>query len=389
MLTEKEAGSGSEFAALMEARQNALEIAHTTLTPSGQILDWVPRESQDLNNRIATPPPPISGHSRLEDKGRPVKPATFELDDPSVERGPAGTVPIVRPDVSRASEMVAVKDYLSKGGGSVVNKRRRNKRATDPSPFGYFHAISSQNAKVYGCDGYFSVWDPRINTPSNSGDDHSIMQTWLQNYDKQTQSIEGGWTVDKGLNGDTTAHVFTYYTTNGYGADGDDLGGYNRIYSGWKQYDQSVFPGIRINGFSTVGGQQLEISMKFQLWQSNWWVACQGIWMGYYAANLFNGGLGNYAEWVGFGGEVYSGLSNPGSTQDQMGSGMQAQDGWTRAAFQRNLRNQTDPNGAMTNNDGTPETDTANGGANPYTIQMHMNSGSSWGSYFWVGGPST
>ena len=61
------------------------------------------------------------------------------------------------------------------------------------------------------------MWDPTVNNPAAPGDDHSIMQTWLQNYDKpQLQSIEGGWTVDKNLNGDTVAHVFSYYTTNGY-----------------------------------------------------------------------------------------------------------------------------------------------------------------------------
>ncbi|SAL82301.1 hypothetical protein AWB68_06467 [Caballeronia choica] len=39
-------------------------------------------------------------------------------------------------------------------------------------------------------------------------------------------------------------------------------------------------------------------------------------------------------------------------------------------------------------NNGTAETDTANGGADLYTIQMHMNSGTNWGSYFYVGGPT-
>ena len=139
---------------------------------------------------------------------------------------------------------------------------------------------------------------------------------------------------------------------------------------------------------STAGGAQLEVSIKFQLWQGNWWFAVQGIWMGYYPATLFGGGIGNNAEWVAFGGEVYSSLSNPALTKDQMGSGRRAEDGWTHAAFQRNLRNQIDLNGTMANNNGTASSDTANGGLNPYDIQMHMNSGSNWGSYFYVGGPA-
>ena len=339
---------------------------------------------------MASPPPVESIPARAEDKLKPIKAATFELDDPAVERGPAGTVPVVRPDLARAwTRTIALKDYAQKRGGLLVNKTRRNKSASDPSPFGYFHAINSQNTKLYGCDGFLNVWDPKIDTPLGPGDDHSIMQTWLQNYDKpQTQSIEAGWTVDKTLNGDTIAHVFTYYTTNGYSTDGNHLGGYNRLYDGWKQYSSSIFPGARINGISTPGGQQLDISIKFQLYQGNWWFAVQGVWIGYYPASLFNGGLGNHAEWIGFGGEVYSSLANPSLTKDQMGSGRQAPDGWTHAAFQRNLRNQSETNGTMVNSNGTASTDTANGGANPYDIQMHMDSGSTWGSYVYVGGPT-
>lgn len=379
----------AELSQWLETRQSLLKIVKTTRTPSGQILDWIPAESQVSNGKIAAPPPIDSIPARAEDKLKPVKAVTFELDDLSIERGPTGTVPVVRPDLSRLTRTIALKDYAQKRGGLLVNKTRRNKNPSDPNPFGYFHAINSENTKLYGCDGFLNVWDPTVDNPGGPGDDHSIMQTWLQNYDKpQTQSIEAGWTVDKDLNGDTTAHIFTYYTTNGYSADGNDLGGYNRLYDGWKQYSATIFPGIRINGVSAPGGQQLDVSIKFQLYQGNWWFAVQGVWIGYYPASLFNGGLGNHAEWIGFGGEVYSSLANPSLTKDQMGSGRQAQDGWTHAAFQKNLRNQSDANGTMVNSNGTASTDTANGGANPYDIQMHMNSGTTWASYFYVGGPT-
>jgi neprosin-like protein len=377
-----------EISQWLEARQSALKIVKTTTTPGGQTLDWIPYDSQDPAGIAAYPPPLPSLPVRAEEKLKQVTAAGFELDDLSVERGPAGTVPIVRPDFSHLTKTIALKGYATKRGGLLVNKNRPNRNPGDPNPFGYFHAMSSQNAKVYGCDGFLSVWDPTIDNPQGAGDDHSIMQTWLQNYDKGLQSVEAGWTVDKSLNGDAAAHLFLYYTTNAYAKDGNNLGGYNRRYSGWVQYSPTVFPGARIIGVSTQGGQQFDISIKFQLFQNRWWFGAQGVWMGYYPATLFNGGLGNYAEWVGFGGEVESTLANPALTKDQMGSGRHAQDGWTFAAFQRNLRNQVDPNGSMVNNDGAAETDTANGGVNPYTIQMNMNSATSWGSYFYVGGPS-
>jgi Neprosin len=386
-----------ELAAWLEARQNALKIVKTTKTPSGQTVDWIPIESQVTRGKIASPPPAHVLPARVEDKHRPVKPVSFDLDDLKVERGPAGTVPVVRPNISQLTRTVELKDYLTKKGGLLVNRqRRRLVEPTDPDPAGYFHDIDNQDGTFYGWDGFLNVWDPKINTPAGNGGDHSILQAWLQNYDKpERQSLEGGWTVDQSLNGDTQPHIFTYYTTNGYKKDGDNLGGYNRLHKGWIQYSPSVFPGIRINGLSTFGGGQTDVSMKFQLYREpnsndvNWWVAVQGIWMGYYPATLYNGGLGKKVEWIGSGGEVYSSLKNPESTKDQMGSGWQAQAGWTKAAFLRNLRNQSDMNGAMVNNNGFPSEDAAtSGGADPYTIQMDMESGTTWGSYFYVGGPT-
>lgn len=40
-----------------ENRHKRLEIVATTRTPSGQLLDWVPIESQLKSGKIATPPP--------------------------------------------------------------------------------------------------------------------------------------------------------------------------------------------------------------------------------------------------------------------------------------------------------------------------------------------
>jgi len=381
--------------AFLDARQKALNIVKTTTTPSGQTLDWVPLDSQIPSGKIASPPAASPEETLALDAARPVKAVTFELDDPAVERGPAGTVPILRPTAAHIAALLSSKT-ATKVGGIRLNRLRPNVKPTDPNPFGYYHSSCGEDVNCYGCDLYINMWDPSINNPAGPGDDHSILQIWLQNYDKpELQSIEGGWTVDRNLDGDTQPHVFTYYTTNGYTQDGNDLGGYNRTVNGWVQYSNSVFPGIRINGTSTYGGTQYEISMKFQLYkeptngQLNWWVSVQGIWMGYYPASLFNGGIGNKAEWLGMGGEVYSSLANPAGTHDQMGSGHHANDGWTRAAFLRNMRYQNNLNGAMSNYDGAPEDDTATGtGTSPYTIDAHMNSGSSWASYCYLGGPS-
>jgi hypothetical protein len=333
-----------------------------------------------------------------------VRSATFELDDPAAERGPDGTVPILRPDLSRLARFGSLSDFTSrtKKGGRRIGWRLRGERPVDPNPAGYFHSQISETGSFYGWEGHFSVWDPAINDPG-PGNDHSILQAWVLN-DAQSprQSLEGGWTVDQSLNGDTQPHIFTYFTTNNYTTDGDDIGGYNTEYKGFSQYSSPsttgavVFPGIRINGVCTPGGAQVDVSMKFQLYREpvtgvlNWWVAVQGIWMGYYPASLYGrGGMSAGANLLASGGEVFSGLANPEATHDQMGSGVQASAGWTRAAFLRLLRNQTDMNGTMANSNGVGSNDAAvAGGADPYTNQPSMNSGSSWDSYFFAGGPT-
>ena len=389
-----------ELVQWLTERQNSLRIVKTTSTPSGMVLDWVPIESQVSGGKIATPPP--APQARVDAPLRQVKPLTFELDDPSVERGPSGTVPIVRPDLSRLNRTVALTDYLTKRGGLRVNRNRRSEAPADPDPAGYFHNNSGQSGTFYGWDGCFNVWDPTINVPGGgSGEDHSILQVWLQNSsDNILQSLEGGWTVDRILNGDTLPHVFTYYTTNAYSKDGDNIGGYNALHKGWVQYSgpsttgRTVHPGIGITSISTFDGPQYDLQMKFQLYREpgtgelNWWVSAEGVWMGYYPASLFDREeLGSVVEWIAAGGEVYSDLKNPETTADQMGSGSQALAGAGKAAYLRNLRNQTSMDGTMVDHDGVALSDVATpGGADPYTIQMNMESGGSWGSYLYAGG---
>jgi hypothetical protein len=368
-------------------RQSSLKITRTTVTPAGQTLDWVPIESQ-ISADIAGPPPAATPDVRMDPTRRTVSP---EFD--TGEDGPADHVPILRPDFQRIKN---VRD-LTKRGGLRVNKNRANRKPTDPTPAGYFHALSSQSTTAYGSDAWLNLWDPAVDIPSSPGDDHSISQLWLQNYQKtQVQSIEGGLTVDHTLNGDSANHLFTYYTTNGYTKDGDNLGGYNRLVKGWVQYDSSIFPGIRINGASQQGvSPQLEIGIKFQLWQNNWWFGFNNnesgpwIWLGYYPGSLFNGGIANQAQWVAWGGEVYTALANPCTTTDQMGSGKKAADGWTRACYQRLIHNQTDLNGTLANYDGVASADVAanNCPTDEYTVETFMNSGSSWDSYQFFGGP--
>ena len=388
-----------QVARWFERRQQELQPAATTSTPTGLTVDWVKPESQ-VSGQIATPPPSEKSHAPVDPK-YPTRAASLDLPEP----GPEGLVPVLRPDLSKLTATLnqmngngSMDQLLLKRGGLGVNRHKPNGQPVDPNPAGYFHATSAETVTCYDCEAWYNVWDPRVDIPSSPGDDHSITQTWIQNYQKpKAQSVEAGLTVDKTLNGDTFNHLFSYFTTNGYTADGDNIGGYNRLHKGWVQVHASIFPGIRINGSSAQGAtSQLEVGIKFQLYNGNWWLGFNNnesgpwIWLGYYPASLFAGGLGNVGQWVSFGGEVYSALANPCSTKDDMGSGRLAAAGFSHACFQRNLKYQSTTAGAMTNFNGAKEVDGAasNCPANEYSINTFMNSGGSWASYQYFGGQS-
>jgi hypothetical protein len=382
-----------DVAAWLEHRQRALGVTKSTTTSSGRTVDWVPIESQ-VEGSIAEPPAALEARAS-RDFRRPTAMAEFE----ALEPGPSDHVPVLRPNLAGVTDLQHLRRRHAKRGGLRVNVNRPGRAPEDPDPFGYFHASSSQWMSNWGADAWLNVWDPAIDIPSSPGEDHSISQTWVQSYSAaQLQSVEGGLTVDIGLNGDAANHIFTYYTNNGYTGDGDNQGSYNRIYAGWVQYHPWIFPGIRVNGSSALGGVQLEIAVKYQLWQGNWWFGVNNdesgpwIWIGYYPGTLFPGGLNDHADWVAFGGEVYSALADPCTTTDQMGSGRQGADGWAEACYQRLIHVQESAtNGDMIDFNGSPEVDQAAStcATDPYTIVTSMQSGSGWGSYQFFGGPST
>ena len=78
-------------------RVRKLEPTRTTTTASGQVLDWIARKGQ----APATAPP----DARLPKASDPKSViAKFELDDDAAERGPDGSVPILRPRSSGKPE---------------------------------------------------------------------------------------------------------------------------------------------------------------------------------------------------------------------------------------------------------------------------------------------
>jgi hypothetical protein len=82
-----------EIIRYFDERTKRLTIRSTTQTPSGQIIDWIPVESQLANGAVAKPPSASQSSNPLPSPES--KEASFELTDPAIPRGPAGAVPVL------------------------------------------------------------------------------------------------------------------------------------------------------------------------------------------------------------------------------------------------------------------------------------------------------
>jgi hypothetical protein len=388
-----------EIVQYFDARRRRLKVVKTTRTPRGQVLDWVPVESQVADGNIATAPPrsveadvtgPLPAGASAE-AGR----VSFELEDPAVERGPAGTVPVVRKPLAQIHTQLSLADYLSKRRGLTAQADAPK----DPPPQlfepGYFHATTQASVSCFGAETVLNVWDPFV---ENEGD-HSLMQLGIANGTKPKsatyQSLEAGWEVSHNHYGDWDPHLFVLYVTVGYNNLGDNVGGYNQDVDGWVQTDDTIFPASLLAPVSVQGGDQRAMFIKYQLRaDGNWWVEVNDRWIGYYPASLFGpgapdnpGSLSSQGLSVGFWGEVYttnpSDGTNPPSTRTQMGSGSFGESGWTQACYQRNLRVQSKADGTMVPHAGSKQEDLHSF----YDIVPRDATQTRWQSYFYAGGP--
>jgi hypothetical protein len=118
--------------------------------------------------------------------------------------------------------------------------------------------------------------------------------------------------------------------------------------------------------------------MGFFLTGGGWWFNVGNEWVGYYPVSVFgNGRLATGAASAGFGGEVGgAGLAFPA-----MGSGKKPAAGYGQAAYQHDviISRASGAESAVL----IPEPTSAN----CYGIDVTNNSGTSWGTYLFFGGP--
>jgi hypothetical protein len=170
--------------------------------------------------------------------------------------------------------------------------------SVSPSALTYMYGTSYQYAATDGMYAYATVAQPSL----ASGDFHTLAELAAQSSDGQ-QIVEVGWTVDRGLNGDSRPHLFVYHWVDRTPSC------YNGC--GYVQYSSTVRPGDAL----PVGTQQF---FAIQHYQGNWWVAYGNQWIGYFPDSLWGGrytkvGL---SQWFG---EV---SANSGAPCTDMGNGL-------------------------------------------------------------------
>jgi hypothetical protein len=332
------------------------------------------------------PPPPPEGFSKH------LPSCIAELEYEGTERGPEGTVPILRKNLEAIAINKPLRKYLSRFRGRNSNSPlRAQKTFPDPEEDGtHRYAFSRQAVINWGGEANIEVWDPWVEI----SDDFSLLQIGVSNTNDQgnRHSVEAGWQVFQDMYGDWSPHLFVFYTTDDY-HDGDNLGGYNTDVDGWVQYDSTIFPGTRFAPTSVVNGQHYQIFIKYQLFEGNWWFNCLGRWIGYYPTKLWQGnqstfeGLGDHADHIAFWGEVFDSDDVASRMSTDMGSGI-FPDGGGQSAFMTNLKFQSTraDGGNMENYDGGGEI--LQEDPDMYRIETHFHEEpTQWESWQNVGGP--
>jgi len=356
-------------------KRAGLKAVKTTFT-NEQTIDWIPIESQGI---IAKAPP--TRPEPKQDPNRNVTRPVAELENPGIEVGPPGTVPIPRTKLNFLASAPAAKKFPGSKPAEQNPKRQYANK--------HWYAASYQTVANHGCSGSFSTFKPYV---KNSAD-FSLLQIAIVKSSVPLvsnpsttvrQSVEAGWINFPNHN--ANPHLFTYFTTTGHVTNGDNLGGWDQDIKGWVQVDSTYFPGSTF-GITVEGGTQYALHIEYYLYSGNWWLWVIDRWIGYYPASIFSANQANPSATLAdsgdiayFYGEIYQGEAQ--LTTTDMGSGQFAATGYGHSAFIANMNYIDTNNYLQTYTSGFWTDDAAR-----YTVDAHISSGTNWGSYVYLGGP--
>ena len=289
---------------------------------------------------------------------------------------PEGSIPMRRVTLDQMTKFHTLNDFFQKHHGGSKRPPPTDAKVLKPEAGGTTHryAHAYEYAKNYGGSSWLNLWDPAPATHQ-----FALSQQWYVGG-SPIQTLEGGWQVYPDFYGHSKPVLFIYWTADGY----NNTGAYNLTKPGFIQVNNSFILGGAWSAYSSTNGTQFGFRMTWyrDSTHGNWWLYLTGAGsqtaIGYYPKSLYgNGQMSKWATEIDYGGEV---TGQP--TSGQMGSGAFAKTGWQHAAFQKDIYYfPTETSSAWANLTGSI--------TNPalYTIDLHNNTGSNWGSYFYFGGP--
>jgi hypothetical protein len=384
----------SEMKAYILNLYEGVHAQHSFMDESSGIFDCIPYEQQPAlrgsSEPVPTAPdlPPLAEASDLGSGSVATRDQQEERNDAlagsllspdrtdqygNIMDCPEGTIPMRRVTLEQMTRFETVRDFLRKGPGDAGSPRRKTERATLPT---HRYAQGYQFVNNVGGHSFLNLWRPTI----GPGQEFSLSQHWyIGGSGANQQTVECGWHVYPRLYRDAQPHLFTYWTADHY----HTTGCYNLTCGAFVQTPSPVFaPGMALAPISVIGGTQYRIELAYWLAGGRWWLYFNGTQasnaIGSFRVSLFGGGaLATQASEIDFGGETAGTTSFP-----PMGSGLFANQGLQRAAFQRTIGYWAPSGGGLINANLIPFQPT------PWCYTAEVNlSGSPWYETLWFGGP--
>lgn len=363
-------------------------IISTTHTNRGQTIDWVDPHDLDPSYDTRTPPPPAPSPDGTFSTASVTPDALRGMEDRYLP-GPAGAVPVLRPNlsyyISGESKLGSIAEFLA-------SIRPPQGASTFRLYAGYGDIAAT--AVNTGTQAWVNLWDIQ-GVPDS---EMSLIQTSISSCQSTagaaTETVEWGVQKQKALYGDTQLHHFIYFNTNGYASTGNYVGGYNQNFLGFVPYAGAFPPGAIVGGpYSTAGGAQYERRLAVIFYNSAWWIQdyvspTAYTWLGYYpigttAPNINFKYIKTGACGVNWYGEVSDATPTTWNTSD-MAAGSLVSAGYGRVGYVRDIINvRTSGNVWFSTTAGSFFGDPQCYGKTAVTTSTT----SGWNRYFYYGGP--
>lgn len=369
----------AEMERWLENRYAPGALVDVAVTASGRLFDCVDRDRQPGLRRPDGTFAPIAAPPRAARGARTAPPPAGErLAETEAVPCPAGSVPMVHVDLERLRRFGSLSAFFAKNPRNLAGPLKQvDGQGFAGSTALHQYAGVKQTVANWGGDAVFNLWNP-FTARSNEFSLSQIGVTRGSGSDQQT--LEAGWQEFEDLYGDWEPHLFIYSTRDGY----NTTGCYNGSCGDFVQVAAAPVPGAGFTVFSTPGGPQYGIQLRWQRDDANdnWWLVYGTTWVGYYPGTLFDSaGVRNQASQVQYFGEIINDAPSGDHTATDMGSGGNPSSGSQQVAYTRTMRT------ISTSNVWQPASSAFEfrTDADCYDVEL-LSSAGAFGNYYYFGG---